>query len=145
MQRRIIYVADLLPSPPDSEEWPNLYKRGSAGLANTVAAISERTLMNLDYIGEWHSHPTGTTVEQSGQDMLAMVEISIEMAKVGAPGLMLIVGDDGQHAFYVGKLGEEPGVKPAPRNGRSFRARPRRSTAFPGPAPSGGERQRGGP
>ena len=32
VERRILYIADALPSPPDSEEWPTLYIRG---LTNT--------------------------------------------------------------------------------------------------------------
>jgi hypothetical protein len=37
---RRIYVIDLLPSPSDSQEWPNLYIRGAAGLRNRIQAIS---------------------------------------------------------------------------------------------------------
>jgi hypothetical protein len=64
--------------------------------------IAERTLQNLDYIGEWHSHPEGSGVGKSGQDVAALREITGEMAKAGAPGLMMIVGDRGDYAFYIG-------------------------------------------
>ena len=33
MERHIVYIVDVLPSPPDSEEWPTLYIRGCQGLA----------------------------------------------------------------------------------------------------------------
>lgn len=81
MQRRILYVVDMLPSPPDSEQWPTSYKRGCRGLARTVDGIRERTLLNLDYVGEWHSHPEGCSVGQSDKDRHALGEISTEMAQ----------------------------------------------------------------
>jgi ThiF family protein/JAB domain-containing protein similar to deubiquitination enzymes len=59
MQRKILYVVDVLPSPPDSTEWPNLYIRGSKGLVRRVREIGEITDGQLGYLGEWHSHPRG--------------------------------------------------------------------------------------
>ena len=101
MQRRIIYVVAMLPSPPDSEEWPTSYKRGCVGLANAVADIADRTLLNLGYVGEWHSHPTGAGTDLSNIDKVAMTEIANEMAKAGLPGLMLIVGDGGSYMIHA--------------------------------------------
>ena len=45
MERRIVYIVDALPSPPDSEEWPTLYIRGSEGLAEKVAALTAERSM----------------------------------------------------------------------------------------------------
>jgi Prokaryotic homologs of the JAB domain len=101
MQRQIVYVVAMLPSPPDSDEWPSSYKRGCAGLASAVANIANRTLLNLDYIGEWHSHPAGVTTDLSGIDKQAMKEISSEMEKTGLPSLMLIVGGNGSYTFHL--------------------------------------------
>jgi hypothetical protein len=101
MQRRIIYVVATLPSPPDSEEWPTSYKRGCVGLATAVADIAHRTLLNLEYIGEWHSHPAGAGTNRSNTDDVAMAEIAGEMQKAGLPGLMLIVGDGGSYTFHL--------------------------------------------
>jgi hypothetical protein len=101
MQRRIIYVVAMLPSPPDSEEWPTSYKRGSAGLATAVEDIVDRTLLNLEYVGEWHSHPAGAGTNMSDTDKVAMKEISGEMAKAGLPGLMLIAADNGSYAVHL--------------------------------------------
>ena len=56
-QRRIVHVVDMVPSPPDSEEWPTLYIRGAEGLADRVRQIQASTLHRLRYVGEWHSHP----------------------------------------------------------------------------------------
>jgi hypothetical protein len=101
MQRRIIYVVAMLPSPPDSEEWPTSYKRGSAGLATVAADIADRTLLNLEYIGEWHSHPASAGTGMSDIDKIAMEEISGEMGKAGLPGLMLIAGDRGSYTIHL--------------------------------------------
>ena len=40
-QRQIVYIAAALPSPPDSEEWPTSYIRGTRGLATAVRNIRE--------------------------------------------------------------------------------------------------------
>jgi hypothetical protein len=101
MQRRNIYIAAMLPSPPDSEEWPTSYKRGSAGLAAAVADIADRTLLNLEYVGEWHSHPTGAGTDMSDTDKIAMKEIAGEMAKAGLPGLMLIAANSGSYTIHL--------------------------------------------
>jgi len=45
LQRRIAYIVDALPSPPDSTEYPTCYIRGSRGLLRTVegtASVSAR-------------------------------------------------------------------------------------------------------
>lgn len=119
MTRRIIYVVDALPSPTDSEEWPTSYKRGANGLAEQAHIIQERTLGNLEYIGEWHSHPNGCSTEQSDTDEVAMADISSEMSLAGMPGLMLIIGQSGAHSFHLGNPDlriiepSEPRVQPA--------------------------------
>lgn len=59
LERRIAYVIDTIPSPPDSEEWPTLYIRGSKGLRHQVEKIVQKTDGALQYVGEWHSHPAG--------------------------------------------------------------------------------------
>jgi hypothetical protein len=101
MQRRIIYMVAMLPSPPDSEEWPTSYKRGSAGLSTAVVDIADRTLLNLEYVGEWHSHPAGAGTAMSDIDKIAMKEIAGEMAKAGLPGLMLIAADSGSYTIHL--------------------------------------------
>jgi hypothetical protein len=102
MTRRIIYVVDAMLSPPDSEEWPTSYKRGTNGLSEQSQTIQKQTLGNLEYVGEWHSHPNGCSTNQSATDELAMADICSEMSLAGMPGLMLIVGQSGAHTFHIG-------------------------------------------
>jgi hypothetical protein len=106
MERHIIYIVDMLPSPPDSEEWPTSYKRGCVGLAQAVREIEDKTLLNLEYIGEWHSHPEGCGTRMSKIDAVAMKEIRCEMAKAGLPGLMVIVGSDEAHSYHLAEAEE---------------------------------------
>jgi hypothetical protein len=65
-----------------------------------AAAVAERTLLNLKYVGEWHSHLSAQT-DMSDVDKIAMKEISGEMAKEGLPGLMLIIGDGGSYTIHL--------------------------------------------
>ena len=59
LPRKTVYVVDTIHSPADSKEKPTLYIRGCEGLEERVAAISAETAEELEYIGEWHSHPDG--------------------------------------------------------------------------------------
>ena len=58
VSRRIVYVMDTLPPPPDSEEWPAAFIRGSEHLERDLKFVAARTAGNLGYVGEWHSHPS---------------------------------------------------------------------------------------
>jgi hypothetical protein len=100
MQRRLIFVAEMIPSPPDSKEWPHLYIRGSAGLSARLREIAQRTQGGLEYVGEWHSHPRFHGVCQSGDDRIAMRKLRTIMAEDGRPAVMLIVGDS-ELGWYV--------------------------------------------
>jgi hypothetical protein len=91
----------MLPPPVDSEEWPTSYRRGCIGLAQAVQEIERKTLSNLEYIGEWHSHPDGCGTGMSEVDKVAMKEIAEEMSKTGLPGLILIVGADGSYSPHL--------------------------------------------
>lgn len=103
-QRKIVYVADCLPSPPDSEEWPTLYIRGCQGLRSQIEKIQQITINELQYIGEWHSHPSGCSVKPSCNDRQVFNWLSDHMKIDGLPPLMLIVGDPGKYAFYLGQI-----------------------------------------
>jgi hypothetical protein len=94
-------MVGMLPSPLDSEEWPTSYKRGCVGLAHAVRQVEDRTLLNLEYIGEWHSHPPACRADMSGVDKTAMAEIASEMLKAGLPGLIAIVGDNGIFSVHL--------------------------------------------
>ena len=104
MQRKIVYVVDCLSSPSDSEEWPTLYIRGYRGLRSHIKKIQQITVNELQYIGEWHSHPPGCSVKPSHDDRQVFNWLSDHMKIDGLPPLMLIVGDLGKYAFYLGQI-----------------------------------------
>lgn len=104
MQRKIVYIVDFLPSPPDSEEWPTLYVRGYRGLHSQIERIQQITADQVKYVGEWHSHPPDCSVKPSHDDRQVFDWLSDLMKVDGLPPLMLIVGGLGHHAFYLEKI-----------------------------------------
>lgn len=101
--RRVVYVADTIPSPPDSKEWPTLYIRGAAGLRAEVDRIHEATGDQLHYVGEWHSHPRGCPPHPSRDDLTVFSWITDVLDADDLPAVMMIVGDDST-APFVGTI-----------------------------------------
>lgn len=97
--RRIAYVSWALPSPPDSEEWPNLYIRGKAGLKQTVEECARASGHHLEYVGEWHSHPG--SANPSDIDQAALGKLGALMGRDDLPGLMVIIGEQHAHRIVV--------------------------------------------
>ncbi|MDE0635226.1 MAG: Mov34/MPN/PAD-1 family protein [Candidatus Poribacteria bacterium] len=104
MQRKIVYVVDYLPSPPDSKEWPTHYIRGCQGLRSKIEKIQQSTTNRIKYVGEWHSHPPNCGVKPSQDDRKVFEWISDFMTVEGLPPLMLIVGDHEKYAFYLEEI-----------------------------------------
>ena len=99
--RKILYVVDALPSPPDSQELKTSYIRGTKGLSEEVERIMRITGSNLEYIGEWHSHPDGHSVEPSARDNQLLNWIRAGMEKAAETGLMCIIGEGKQMGVYL--------------------------------------------
>jgi hypothetical protein len=104
-ERKIAYVVDTIPSPPDSTEWPAVYIRGARGLRTRVEEIGLITDGMLGYTGEWHAHPTGCGVTPSNDDRKAFAWLAGNMAHDGLPPLMLIVGDD-EFGWHIERIPE---------------------------------------
>jgi len=113
-ERRFIYVSDSLASPPDSQEWPTLYIRGSDGLRTALAQAEESTNGMLEYVGEWHSHPIGSSTVPSPDDIKVFAWLTELMERDGLPAMMMIVGDPGRISCFVGE------IEPARTKGISF-------------------------
>ena len=102
--RKMLYVVDTLPSPADSEEWPRSYVRGCDGLKEAVDAITHRTGGAIAYLGEWHSHPDGSTCEPSPADLVFLAWLTDYMFLDGMPALMAIVAEDGDVSWHTATL-----------------------------------------
>lgn len=108
LSRRIVYVVDTILSPPDSEEWPTLYIRGAKGLATEVERVTAVTDGQLEYVGEWHSHPDGCPCLPSDDDLKVFGWLTENMNDAGLPSLMGIAGE-GRVAWYLGEMGRDGG------------------------------------
>lgn len=91
--RKRIYIADALPAPRDSVEFPTSFIRGCADLPGTLEQVFDESGGQLRYVGEWHSHPPGAGIAKSGADMKLLSELTNEVKASGLPGLMVIVED----------------------------------------------------
>jgi len=99
--KRIVYVGKALPAPPDSLERPYYFQRGKKGLYELAQQINKMSNGDLYYVGEWHSHPSHSSVSQSPDDMQCMEKISEFMLEDGLPGILLILGDSNGLGYYV--------------------------------------------
>jgi hypothetical protein len=104
LERKIIYIVDTIPSPPDSTEWPVLYIRGCDGLPERVEIIQEATLGMLQYVGEWHSHPDGCSTNPSNDDLKVFSWLTEHMTGDGLPAVMAIVGEAGDISWFVASI-----------------------------------------
>lgn len=92
--KKVVYIGDILTSPADSEEWPTSYIRGCKNLQTQVERIFKLTNGDLNYIGEWHSHPNNCSVKLSKDDQKALEWIKSKAIVDGTPGIMVIIGDN---------------------------------------------------
>jgi hypothetical protein len=115
LPNKTVYVVDTIASPPDSEEWPTLYIRGSEGLRGRVAAITEMTAGQLEYVGEWHSHPDRCSCMPSDDDFKVFSWMTDRMSAAGLPALMAIIGERGSSLWFLGRMERNGGWEPSPR------------------------------
>jgi integrative and conjugative element protein (TIGR02256 family) len=103
MERKIIYVVDVLPSPADSIEQTISYIRGSDGLQAHVDEIDLVSGGMLGYVGEWHSHPSGYDATPSADDRRLFTWIGEHTRYRGRPPVMLIAAD-GAYRWFVNTM-----------------------------------------
>ena len=95
--KRIELVAAVR-APIDSKEAPTEFVRGTLGLREAVDAAIARSAGQIRYVGEWHSHPKGSSSQPSTIDIEQLAWLSTTMAGDGMPGVMFIVGEnDSRH------------------------------------------------
>ncbi|SMD36048.1 JAB domain-containing protein [Reichenbachiella faecimaris] len=94
------YIIDTIPSPSDSREYPNAYYRGIKGIHEKLENIYNWTYGNITYIGEWHSHPVGCSLNMSDDDKTLFKWIEEHMSPLGYPPLMIILGDNADFKIH---------------------------------------------
>ncbi len=97
-----VFVVDVLTAPADSEESETGFVRGTEGLAESLKGISNRTAGIVGYVGEWHSHPPRHSPRPSNDDIDLLTYCAQKLALDGLPGLMLIVGEEGEISYSLG-------------------------------------------
>lgn len=93
-----IEVMGALPPPPDSEERPGGFLRGTDGLQGLVKQSMGHTLDHIRYVGEWHSHPRGCSSAPSVIDLEQLAILAETLSADGCPGVQVIFGDAGPRA-----------------------------------------------
>jgi proteasome lid subunit RPN8/RPN11 len=106
-ENRIAYLVDIIPSPPDSTEWPTLYIRGTHGLEGAVNAVRERAGNQLQYVGEWHSHPDGYGTDPSKDDKQVFHWLSEFARRDSHPPVMVIVAQK-EIRVFLGSIEDGP-------------------------------------
>jgi integrative and conjugative element protein (TIGR02256 family) len=90
--RRIVYVADTIPAPPDSRKRETSFIRGCDELLDSVMQAGRTTSGMLQYVGEWHSHPNGYGTAPSDDDRNVFKWTTEKTTEDGYQPVMAIVG-----------------------------------------------------
>lgn len=106
IEAKRVELVDALSAPPDSEGSQAEFVRGTTGLLASVQAAGRRTLGQVRYVGEWHSHPPGIAATPSGTDLKQLAWLAQTLSEDGFPGVMVIVGE-GNISILIGLVQEE--------------------------------------
>jgi proteasome lid subunit RPN8/RPN11 len=101
-----IDIVEAWAAPPGSQGSETEFIRGTKGLRQGVEKAIARTLEQVRYVGEWHSHPRRARTTPSGKDLLQLGWLASTLSMDGCPGLMLIAGDKGV-SIYLGQVADE--------------------------------------
>lgn len=96
-----IYLVDSILSPKDSVEKRTIYIRGIDKVKENLESIAKLTNNSIYYLGEWHSHPNGCSLNMSQDDVILFAELLDEARHRGVPTLMLIQGRESFN-LYIG-------------------------------------------
>jgi hypothetical protein len=67
------------------------------GLAQSIDDVARRSMHQVRYLGEWHSHPRYANARPSDTDIAQLAYLGSELAADGLPGLMAIAA---HHAAF---------------------------------------------
>ena len=91
---KLIVINHQIPAPPDSLGRPHCFERGTANLSEETQSLLRRTLGQVRYIGEWHSHPPGIEAIPSRQDEKMYAGLTKLFVGASEPFLMAIISEN---------------------------------------------------
>ena len=91
---KTIHLIKAMHAPADSQESETNFERGIQGLSAAVSGIMLKTMDNVRYVGEWHSHPPGCATLPSKTDLGQIAWLTFELSIDDCPALMMIAGDE---------------------------------------------------
>ncbi|WP_243350071.1 ThiF family adenylyltransferase [Parabacteroides sp. FAFU027] len=94
IERKVMYVFDTIEAPADSKESNVSFERGVAGVINEFEEYRKITDSQIQYLGEWHSHPRGCAPNPSIFDEELYTYLHDKLSRQGYPVLMAIIGDN---------------------------------------------------
>ncbi len=97
---RIVYMVDSIPAPPDSRRRTASFVRGCEGLLDQVLQAKRATGGMVQYVGEWHSHPSGYGPDPSDFDHNMFSWIGEKTQEEGYQPVMAIISDR-EHGWFV--------------------------------------------
>lgn len=100
LKQKTIHVTDVLDAPPDSKRSPFAFERGVQDVPQVITDIYTKTGGMISYVGEWHTHPNGSSV-LSDQDSRTVAGIKRHLDQLGIPTHILIITTQGlcPHVF----------------------------------------------
>lgn len=97
--REALHLAHALSEPEDSLRSPTRFERGVVGLAQSIDEVGRRSMHQVRYLGEWHSHPRYANARPSETDIAQLAYLGNELAADGLPGLMAIAAHCGDFSL----------------------------------------------
>jgi len=101
---KAIIIVDVLVAPTDSKSDKHSFERGVAGASQACAEANRRTAEIVNYVGEWHSHPSNCSANPSNDDFYQLAYLSIGMSQVGLRAISLIIGEGGDLRAMSGEV-----------------------------------------
>jgi integrative and conjugative element protein (TIGR02256 family) len=100
-ERHMLHLVDALPQPADSVSSTTGFERGVDGLLAAVNRATEKSMHQIQYVGEWHSHPRRSSAAPSVTDLTQVAWLGEQMDSEGVPVVMAIAADNGAYTFVT--------------------------------------------
>ena len=102
VKHKTVHITRQLPPPEDSEGMPYAFRMGVKNVSKKIKEIMKKTRGQITYLGEWHSHPTGSS-RLSPTDHDARKQLLEYFSRIQRPTIIMIVTPKGCYphvSFY---------------------------------------------